>query len=93
MNLRVGGDLGKIAAYQGKMMLVVQCPDATNPRQAAFVAHMTAQCVTRVGWINDESFLMKNLHGMTDKPWLGVERMYLEVLAHGSNNRSGDCLV
>jgi hypothetical protein len=56
--------------------------DAANALHAVLVADVATQRITRIRRIDDETARANDLDGLPDQPRLGIDRVYLEELAH-----------
>lgn len=84
VDLGIDPQLGKVAADQGEVVLVVQLADAADAVHRGLFADAAAQGIGRVGGIDDHPTLADDFHRLLDQPWLGIFRMDLEELAHSA---------
>ena len=63
-------------------MPVVEVTDATNTFHAGLVTNVTAQRITRISRIDNQSFSTNNLDSLLNQACLRINRVYLKKLAH-----------
>jgi hypothetical protein len=80
--LGISGDFREIAAYQGEMVMFVNCADRAYSLLRSLVAQVTPQGITRVGGVGYHASLIQNFDSLFDQPWLRILRMYGKKLRH-----------
>ena len=63
-------------------MFVIHLTDLANSLHRLLITNMTAQRVTRIRWISDQSSFSNNFHSTTNQALLRCYRVNYEVLAH-----------
>lgn len=61
----------------------INAADGANAFHRSFVADMTAECITGVGWINDDAAVADDFRRAFDQARLRIVRMYGKKLRHG----------
>ena len=82
IELRVVTYFGQIAADQREMVLVIDLPQIAEPFGGNRIAHLTAQRITRIGWISDKAAATNDGGRLPDQARLRIDRMNAEVLRH-----------
>ena len=63
-------------------MILVRAAYALNTFQGSLVANLTTKCVAGIGWIDDDSPVANDPHGLANQAQLRIVWMDLEKLAH-----------
>src|SRR3989344_3447333 len=79
---RVLRDLGKVAAYQRKIMRLIHTTNTPDTLHRLLVADMTTERIARVRGIRDNSPGAHDIHRTLDQARLRIYRMNLKVLGH-----------
>ena len=63
-------------------MPVVELANTANTLHATLVTDATTQRVTGICWIDQQTIVANDLHGLVHQARLRINRVYLEILAH-----------
>jgi hypothetical protein len=75
-------DLGKVAAYQGKVVIAIGLTDLSYPLESGFIADVTAERVARIRGVDDDAAGAQHLDRLAYEAPLRRDRMQLQIDAH-----------
>lgn len=81
---RVLAHFREIPAHESEMMMPIGLADGADALERRLIANVTAERVTRIGWIDDHPAISQALGSLANEALLRRHRMKLQVDAHGS---------
>src|SRR5690606_1152720 len=84
IHTRVVGDLRQIPADQAELMASVDPTQSSNAVQSSLVRQPTPERIGRIGRVHDDGTFPQRIGGTLEEPPLRVDRVHLEVEAHGA---------